>query len=138
MSTPRHPKQTKAKATTPKVAAHAKSRKAKVPAKPVIDIDLNAAPAAAPAIEVPTQTAPTPAPAKPMSGLDAAALILKDAGEPMDVQTLLTRILERALWKTQGKTPAATLYSAIIREIRAKGTDSRFKKVDRGQFAAAG
>ena len=138
MSNPRHPKNTKAKATTPKVATHAKGRKAKIPAKPVVEIELDAAPAAAPVIEAPTQTAPTPAPAKPMSGLDAAALILKDAGEPMDVQTLLARILERALWKTQGKTPAATLYSAIIREIRAKGTNSRFQKIDRGQFAAAG
>ena len=134
MSTPRHPKHTKAKATTPKVASHAKGRKAKVPAKPVVEIDLDVAPVAEP---VP-QAAPTKTPAKPLSGLDAAALVLREAGEPLAVQALMIRVLERGLWKTEGKTPAATLYAAIIREIKAKGTNSRFQKVDRGRFTAVG
>ena len=47
-------------------------------------------------------------------------------------------MLKRGLWKTSGKTPAATIYSAIIREIAAKGKDARFKKVDRGKFALVG
>ena len=34
-----------------------------------------------------------------------------------------------------GQTPAATLYSAILREINTKGKESRFKKADRGLFA---
>jgi hypothetical protein len=34
-----------------------------------------------------------------------------------------------------GKTPAATLYSAILREIDTKGDASRFVKVGKGQFA---
>ncbi len=38
------------------------------------------------------------------------------------------------LWKTGGKTPAATLYSAILGEITTKGSEARFKKTDRGQF----
>ena len=33
-----------------------------------------------------------------------------------------------------GKTPHATLYSAMSREIKGKGKDSRFKKTDRGLF----
>src|SRR5688572_13270079 len=33
-----------------------------------------------------------------------------------------------------GKTPAQTLYSAILREINTKGRDSRFKKTERGLF----
>jgi len=35
-----------------------------------------------------------------------------------------------------GKTPHATLYSAIIREIATKGKEARFVKKDRGMFAA--
>jgi len=31
-----------------------------------------------------------------------------------------------------------TVYSAILREISAKGKDARFKKTERGKFALAG
>ena len=47
-----------------------------------------------------------------------------------------TVILAKGKWETKGKTPEATLYSAIIREIAKKGTDARFKKIERGKFAA--
>ena len=49
-------------------------------------------------------------------------------------------LAERALaagWNTSGRTPEATIYSAIIREIKAKGKASRFSKAGRGLFAAA-
>lgn len=78
-----------------------------------------------------------PAEPKVLSGLDAAAQVLREAGEPMNAQDLVARILERGLWKTEGKTPAATIYAAMIREVQAKGSASRFQKVDRGRFAAA-
>jgi hypothetical protein len=74
---------------------------------------------------------------KPLSGLAAAAQVLRDAGEPLDVKTLVKRLLEQGLWSSAGKTPAATIYAAIIREIRTKGAVSRFRKTDRGRFAAA-
>ncbi|GEM_PF-5876952 len=35
----------------------------------------------------------------------------------------------------KGKTPAATLYAAILREITTKGETSRFVKTERGRFA---
>jgi len=38
--------------------------------------------------------------------------------------------------KSDGKMPHAMVYPAIIHEIAAKGKESRFKKVDRGRFAA--
>jgi hypothetical protein len=43
---------------------------------------------------------------------------------------------EKGLWEPgQGKTPEQTLYSAIVREIKVKGENSRFKKTDaRGLF----
>jgi len=71
---------------------------------------------------------------KKPSGLDAAAQVLKDAGEPMRCGDMVEKMLATGLWKTGGKTPAATIYAAITREISVKGTDSRFKKTDRGLF----
>jgi hypothetical protein len=42
----------------------------------------------------------------------------------------------KGLWSSpNGKTPEATLYAAMIREIRTKGSEARFQKVERGMFA---
>jgi hypothetical protein len=68
------------------------------------------------------------------SGLDAAVTVLAEAGKPMNTAEMLKRMLETGLWKTGGKTPAATIYAAIIREISVKGDASRFRKTDRGHF----
>lgn len=46
-------------------------------------------------------------------------------------------MLEKGYWKTDGKTPAATIYSAILMEIKKKGDDSRFRKTERGKFELA-
>jgi hypothetical protein len=71
--------------------------------------------------------------------VDAAILVLHEAGnKPMNVKAIIEAILARKLWSTNGKTPAATLYSSILREIQKKGSEARFKKVDRGQFALVG
>ena len=67
--------------------------------------------------------------------LNAAAEVLKDAGEPMSAKAITEAALERGLWATNGKTPHATLYAAMIREIAAKGAGSRFRKTGRGRFA---
>jgi hypothetical protein len=69
-----------------------------------------------------------------MSGLDAAAKVLTEAGEPLNTKTMVERAIERGYWTTNGKTPAATIYAAIIREIAVKGDASRFAKADRGMF----
>jgi len=71
-----------------------------------------------------------------MSGLDAAAKVLADAGEPLDCKTITERAIAQGLWKPGGKTPHATVYSAILREIQQKGEQSRFVKAERGKFAA--
>ncbi len=72
-----------------------------------------------------------------LSGLDAAAQILAAAKEPMGCKGLVEQAIAKGLWSTNGKTPHATLYAAIIREIAKKGKDARFKKVDRGRFQLA-
>ena len=77
----------------------------------------------------------TGAEAKKLSAMDAAAKVLAEAGEPMDCQTMIKAMAEKGYWTSPGgKTPAATLYSAILRELQTKGNDSRFKKTERGKF----
>ena len=71
---------------------------------------------------------------KKLSGLDAAAKVLGEAGGPMKCQDMVDQMLSKGYWQTNGATPAATIYAAIVREIRDKGEDSRFRKVDRGSF----
>ena len=72
--------------------------------------------------------------AKRISGLDAAAQVLGEAVEPMGCKAMVEKMLAQGLWQTKGKSPASTIYAAIIREIAAKGDASRFKKTDRGKF----
>lgn len=71
---------------------------------------------------------------KKMGCLDAAAHVLKQANEPLASGQMMEQILEQGLWVTAGRTPAATLYSAILREIQRKGADARFVRADRGKF----
>jgi hypothetical protein len=71
------------------------------------------------------------------SGLDAAAKVLQEAGEPLTCKTIVERAFEKGYWRSEGKTPAATVYSAILREIQKKGEESRFHKVERGKFTLA-
>ncbi len=73
---------------------------------------------------------------KRVSALDAAAQVLAQAKKPMRAQELIAAMAEQGLWSSPaGKTPHATLYAAMLREIGAKGDAARFKKVDRGLFA---
>ena len=81
--------------------------------------------------------AQTDAKAKRPSGLDAAAQVLAEADGPLNARTIVERMLDRGLWQTSGKTPAATIYAAIIREIAVKGDAARFRKVARGKFELA-
>jgi hypothetical protein len=73
---------------------------------------------------------------KKMSCIDAAARVLTEAGEPLNAKQMIEAITTKGYWTSPGgKTPHATLYSAIIREISVKGADARFRKTERGKFA---
>jgi hypothetical protein len=75
---------------------------------------------------------------KRVSALDAAARLLAETKKPMGCKDMVEQMAAKGYWMSaKGKTPDATLYAAIIREIAAKGKDSRFKKTDRGTFGAA-
>ncbi len=76
---------------------------------------------------------------KKLSALDAAAQVLAASKEPMNTKEIIDAMAAKGLWTSPGgKTPHATLYSAILREIGAKGKEARFKKTDRGHFTANG
>ena len=51
---------------------------------------------------------------------------------------IVEMMINTGLWETNGKTPAATIYAAILREIQTKGAEARFKKTDRGLFTLNG
>jgi hypothetical protein len=80
------------------------------------------------------------APAEPkekkVSALDAAAKVLAEEGRPMTCKEMIEAMAAKNYWTSPGgRTPEATLYSAIVRELTTKGSASRFQKTDRGKFA---
>jgi hypothetical protein len=81
------------------------------------------------------QASDTPGKEREPSGLDLAAEILKEHGGPLSCPDIAQRVIAKG-WKTQGKTPASTLRSAMTREILKKGLASRFRKHGRGTFTA--
>jgi hypothetical protein len=102
-------------------------------------------------VEQPTDANPDVVPIKPkrsakktegpepkrLSALAAAHKVLCEATEPLNVQQMIEAMTAKGYWTSPGgKTPHATLYSAILREL-AKGEASRFVKTDRGRFVAA-
>ena len=90
------------------------------------------APRAAKAPKAPKEKMP-----KRVSALDAAAQVVAGAKVPMRAKEMIAEMEAKGLWKSPGgKTPEATLYAAIIREIAAKGEKARFKKHDKGVFVA--
>ena len=87
----------------------------------------------------PTKSASAPKSNGKLSALDAAAQVLTEAKEPLNTKQMIEVMAAKGLWTSPGgKTPHATLYSAILREIATKGKEARFKKTDRGHFAANG
>ncbi|MEW4451988.1 winged helix-turn-helix domain-containing protein [Bremerella sp. JC817] len=76
---------------------------------------------------------------KRLSALDAAAKVLAESKEPLNAKQMIDAMTEKKYWSSPGgKTPHATLYSAILREINTKGKDARFKKIERGKFTTNG
>ena len=79
-------------------------------------------------------------PVKRLSLLNAAVIVLKDAGpeHPMNCKEILEAILERQLWTpTDCKTPEQTLYGSIFREINAKEHPRIVKSNVKGKFVIA-
>ena len=74
-----------------------------------------------------------------LSQLDAAVKVLGELGQPMSTKDMVETMGAKGYWSSPGgRTPEATLYSAILRELKNKGDESRFKKTERGRFALKG
>jgi hypothetical protein len=74
---------------------------------------------------------------KKLGALNAAAKVLAEMGTPMTTGEMIEAMAAKGLWTSpHGRTPAATLYSAILKELKTKGEASRFVKTERGKFGA--
>ena len=120
-------KKTTAKQSPPKRAVSPASRK-------------GARKAATPPTDATNATAPAvvrrPPKEPKASAMQAALIVLADAPpEGMTTTQMIEIMTEHKLWTSPGgKTPEASLYASIIREIAKKGEQARFRKVSRGRF----
>ena len=100
--------------------------------------EADAASAPAKAKSAPAAPSSKAVPRKGLSLLNAAAAVLERSDAPMAVKAMIEAAKAQGLWTPgSGKTPEQTLYSAIIREIKDKGGESRFRKDGRGLFTFA-
>src|SRR5215471_9579130 len=75
--------------------------------------------------------------AQKLSALEAAARVLREPGQSMSCPELIAQMAAKGYWSSpKGKTPSATLYAALAREIRLKGEAARFVQTGPGRFAA--
>ena len=80
-----------------------------------------------------------PARAAKLSALEAAVRLLGETGQAMNCQEMIAAMAAKGYWTSPGgKTPSATLYTSILKELTTKGKESRFVKVERGRFALRG
>jgi restriction system protein len=60
---------------------------------------------------------------------DAAVEILKEAGKPLHAKEISERIIKAGLWKSNGKTPDATVSARLYLDIKKNRDQSVFVKV---------
>lgn len=68
---------------------------------------------------------------KKLSMLDAAALVMVEFGRPASAEEIVGVMIERGLWKTNGKTPAATFVARMTDEIARP----HFCRPEKGKYA---
>jgi hypothetical protein len=122
-----------AQATTPDATAAPQQAEVAETTPPTVSTEAAPVPAAKPKRQRKASAQPKE---KKLSALDAAARVLAEAGVAMTTQELIGAMAGKGYWTSPGgKTPAATLYSAILREITTKGDTSRFTKIGPGRFS---
>ena len=70
-----------------------------------------------------------------MTVQDAAIQILLSAGKPLHAKEIAKRIIDGGLWKSEGKTPDATVSARLYSDIKSNGDKSPFVKVGPQTFA---
>ena len=64
--------------------------------------------------------------------------MLAETGQPMRCTELIAAMAAKGYWTSPGgKTPASTLFSALLRELKTKKDQTRFRKAERGKFGLA-
>lgn len=86
----------------------------------------------------PKSTAPAKPPIKKASTLDEAVKLLRESGEAKSCPELILELSELGVCSLKGATPAQTLYSSFIREIKDRGSKSRIMRDPKlkGKFKA--
>lgn len=70
--------------------------------------------------------------------LEHVHLLLQEAGEPLDVQDITTRLLKQGHLPDDGKKERHHLYTRLYMDIAYNGENSRFRKIGRGVFCLTG
>ena len=124
-------------ATKSKMTTKAGSAKATTSAKAMKKTAApTAAKPAAKAKGTPKTEMKTPATGK-LSQIAAAERVLPEANEPMTCQAMVEVMSAKGYWSSPGgKTPEATPYASLLRQIRDKGPNATFQKTGRGLFAS--
>lgn len=87
---------------------------------------------------IPAEERSTAKPEKKKSLLTAAAEILQQTGEALSAIELIAKVQDAGLWEPQaGKTPANTLYAAILREMNTKENPRFARGEKKGTFQYA-
>ena len=50
--------------------------------------------------------------------------MLAEAGQPLHADEITKRVLARGVWKTEGKTPAATIHARLAVDVKERGAAS--------------
>lgn len=69
-----------------------------------------------------------------MSVKDNIQSILKESETPLHYKEITQRLLKSGLWKSAGKTPAATVNAQLAVDIKKRGNASAFRRAGRGVF----
>ena len=70
-----------------------------------------------------------------MTFSEAAYQVLKQVGKPLNANEITAVALKQGIVSTAGKTPSATMGARLYVDVKRKGNDSKFVKVNRGKFA---
>jgi restriction system protein len=70
-----------------------------------------------------------------MSAQSAAIQILKETNKPLHATEIAKLIIETGLWKSDSKTPEATVSALLYSDIKSNGEKSPFVKVGPQTFA---
>ena len=72
--------------------------------------------------------------ANEMTYLDAAEKILREFGGTMSASEIVRQIVKQQLIHITGKTPLKSMNARLSVDIKNKGENSRFKRVDKGKY----